>query len=307
MTAPLWISEAEVAELLTLAEAIDVLADAHRRYYAGAASNMVRTHATDGTAILHAVGGILGDVAGTKTWMHTPGGAQPLLVLFSPPTGQTIAVIEAFALGQLRTAATCGLGTRLLADPEASTLAILGTGKQALSQVAAIAAVRPITQVRVFGRDARRRGDFVNTIKTQLRLEAIGHDTPAGALDRADIATVITRAQEPFVTAAMLPEQIHVNAAGAIVLSRRELTADAIEAFELIAVDSLPQARKDSGELLAAEDPWPRTHELGELVVEGTMARNGAKRTLLKALGVGIADVAIGAEIATRAHAMQRA
>lgn len=303
---PLWITEAEVTELLTLREAIDTLAAAHLRYHAGDAANMVRTHATDGTAMLHAVGGILGDVAGTKTWMHTPGGAQPLLVLYAPNDGRVLAVIEAFALGQLRTAGTCGLGTRLLAAPDARTLAILGTGKQALSQVRAIHAVRPIEHVRVFGRAAPRRDAFVSTVQAELGLEATGYDDPAAALQRADVATVITRAAEPFVTATMLPAGIHVNAAGAIVPSRRELAADAVAAFDLIAVDSLPQARKDSGELLAAgagdDDPFTRTRELGALVADPPRSEDHT-RTLLKALGVGIADVAIGAELARRAHA----
>jgi gentisate 1,2-dioxygenase len=74
----------------------------------------------------------------TKTWAHTPGGADPCLLLFDEDTGELRAVIEAFVLGQLRTAGTVALATDLLARPDARRLAVIGPGKQALAQAAAV-------------------------------------------------------------------------------------------------------------------------------------------------------------------------
>src|SRR5207237_8443297 len=94
---------------------------------------------------------------GTKTWAHTPGGATPLLVLLDATTGALKAVIEAFALGQMRTAAASGVATRWLARKDATEFAMIGPGKQALTQVAAVLAVRTLQRVRVVGRDVERR------------------------------------------------------------------------------------------------------------------------------------------------------
>src|SRR5579863_3038317 len=123
---PTWISESDVVELLSLDDAIEVLAASYRLQHAGMAASMRRTHVRHGDSILHAVGGVVAadDVVGTKTWIYTPAGASPLLVMFSLSDGRTLGVIEAFALGQMRTAATSGLGTRVLAQLEAHTLAL---------------------------------------------------------------------------------------------------------------------------------------------------------------------------------------
>src|SRR3989442_45669 len=157
---PLWITEAEVVSLMDMREAIDalekgLLAEAH-----GEARNMVKTHAEFGDgATLHAIGAVFphAGFVGTKTWTHTPGGATPLLILFDAATGALRAVIEAFALGQLRTGGASGVATRWLAAEGAVEFAMIGTGKQAITQVAAVLAVRPGRRERLVRRAHTRR------------------------------------------------------------------------------------------------------------------------------------------------------
>ena len=310
MPEALWLTEADVAGLLDLRDAIDVLADAHRMYGAGRATNMVRTHAKDGPADLHAVGGILGDaaIAGTKTWMHTPGGARPLLVLFSAADGTIRCVIEAFALGQLRTAGTAGLGTRLLARTDADTLALVGTGKQAPAQAMAVHAVRPLRQIRVYGRDPARRTTLCERLSAELPAAVTEHASLEEAMSGADVVTLITRASEPIVGPTLIQPGAHINAVGAIMPARRELDAHAVGRCDVVAVDSLEQARRDSGELRAAvaadQLTWDAVRELGGLLAHGAAPgrRGDGDITLFKALGVGLADVALGAELARRAR-----
>src|SRR5204862_610706 len=122
-------------------------------------NNIYTPHASLDDHTFHASGASFPTsvVVGTKSLSHTGGGATPLLVLFGADDGRVVAIIEAFALGQLRTASVSGLATDLLAPPDASTMAIIGTGKQALPQVAAVAAVRPIAGVRVHSPNAEHR------------------------------------------------------------------------------------------------------------------------------------------------------
>lgn len=310
MSEPLWIAEEEAAALLSLPEAIEALARAHRLYAGGEARNMVKTQAQAGTSNLHAVGAVMPgeDVAGTKTWMHTPGGAQPLLILFSPGDGRVMAVIEAFALGQRRTGATSALATRLLARPESATLALVGTGKQAAAQAEAVAAVRPIAAISVFGRDAERRAACAERVRGRVEAHVREEPSLESALATADVVTVVTRAAEPFLSGSMLPRGVHVNGVGAILPDRRELDVSAVAACDLIAVDSLDQAKSASGELREAVAEgaiaWEDVHELGAVLAGAAPGRADASQiTFFKAMGVGIADVALGAEVLRRASA----
>jgi alanine dehydrogenase len=304
--APVWLGEEEVAELLTLDEAIDVLAGAYRSMASGQATSMPRAHLRDGESILHAVGGSIGGVAGTKTWLYTPRGAAPLLVLFSTEDGRTLGVVEAFGLGQLRTAGTSGLATRLLARDDATVLALVGTGRQAFAQARAVAAVRPVEVVRVVGRDPSRRAALAERIRAELGVAVEEHADAAAALAGADVITTVTRSPEPVVTGAQIPSGAHVNAVGAIVPSRRELDEEAVARAGLVVADSVAQARDDAGELRAAAEAgvldWADVRGLDEVVVDPA-PREPADITLFKAVGVGLSDVALGAELLERAHA----
>ena len=154
---PRWLTERDVVELLDLPSAIDAVSAYLALEAAGEAITMEKTHvAWDGGHTLHALGGVApGALAGAKTWAHTGGGATPLLLLWDAGDGRLRAVIEAFALGQLRTASMSGVATRWSARPDATTMAIIGTGKQALAQVAAVAAVRPIRDLARLQPDGR--------------------------------------------------------------------------------------------------------------------------------------------------------
>src|SRR3954469_538839 len=163
MADPKWLVEKEVSELIDLPAAIDAVEAGLRLEAAGEGATMEKTHvAWGGGDTLHAIGAALPgrDVVGTKTWAHTAGGATPLLVLWDAATGKLRAIVEAFVLGQLRTAAVSAVATRWMADSAAAELAIIGTGKQALPQVAAVAAVRPLSRVRVYSPSPEHRREF---------------------------------------------------------------------------------------------------------------------------------------------------
>lgn len=288
MTAP-WISEDEVAERLDLPGAINAIEGALERESAGAAQTMTKAHLAWGDGhTLHAVGGVDGDLVGTKTWAHTGGGANPLLILWDSETGERRAVIEAFALGQLRTAAMSGLATRMLADPTTTVGAVIGTGKQALPQVSALVSVLPIVAMRVHGRDPQRRKALAAHVEGELLVEAVVTGSVAEAVDGAGVITTATRATEPFLAASMVASGAHVNAIGAITPERAELHADLVDR-SFVVTDSVDQARA-----LAREVDGRELRALSSLVGS---PRPAADLTLFKAMGIGLADVALGRAI----------
>ncbi len=309
---PIWVTEAEVVGLLDLPGAIDVLREGLPSEARGTAVSSSKAHASwgegAGHAALHAVGGALFDeqLVGMKTWTHTPGGACPLLILFDAASGQLVGVIEAFALGQMRTAAMSGLATDLLARDDAQVLAIAGSGKQSLAQVAAVTAVRPIRQVVVWSRNADNATRFAESVTEELHVTA--HTAPsAGALvEDADVITLATRATSPFLEASMPTAGCHINAIGAITPERAEFEPALLERADVVAVDSVGQARELASELQAAygrsDERWGELRTLSDLLLRGARRPPTADITVFKALGLGLADVVLGGHVLQRAH-----
>src|SRR5438309_11315162 len=139
----IWTTEAEVVQLMDLKDAIVALEAALREEASGEAQNMTKTLLQYGKNNLHAIGGKLGNLVGTKTWTHTQGGTCPLLLLWSAEDGSLVAVVEAFALGNLRTRGSSGVAADWMARQDAKVMAIAGTGKQAVAQVGTMLAVPP--------------------------------------------------------------------------------------------------------------------------------------------------------------------
>jgi len=307
---PIWITEQEVVSLLSLPQAIDALREGLREEAAGRASNMVKTHAAyDGHSTLHAIGAVFAGkrIVGTKTWTHTGGGACPLLLLFSADNGQLIAVIEAFALGQMRTGGISGLGADVMAKPDARRMAMVGAGKQSLAQIAAVAAVRPLERITVWSPTPANREQLAQRAEAALGIESIAASTLEEAIDGAEIVTLATRATSPFLSADMLPKGVHVNAVGAITPERAEFEFALLARANVIAADSVPQVRKLSREFMDAfgsdEEKWSQLKPLCDLVAANAVRPADADLTVFKAMGMGISDLSLGIAILERAQA----
>lgn len=295
----LWISEAEAASLFDMNGAIAALDETLRLEASGDAANMTKTHAAWPGGTLHAIGATSrrDGIAVTKTWVNTPRGSTPLLLLFDASAGRLLAVLEAFALGQLRTSAISGIATRTLARENARIFAIIGAGEQALPQVAAVAAVRPITSVRVFSRDAARREAFARRVEDTLGIETVAAPTVADAATGADVVTLVTRATAPFLSSAMAGRGAHVNAVGAITPERAEFEPDLLERCSVIAVDSVAQVQGLSAEFrtyFEGRRDWSGVTPLSALIARGQTRPKDADLTLFKAMGMGISDLAVG-------------
>jgi ornithine cyclodeaminase len=309
MAQPLWITEADVAALMPLRDAVDALERTLRLEAKGAAANMPKAHLMVGANdAMHAIGGAVAGagICGTKTWVNIAGKSQTVLVLFSLEDGALRAVIEATALGQTRTAAMTGVGTRVLAPEGADELAVIGSGKQALPQTAAVAAVRTLRRVRVFSRRIEAREAFAADVRRTLGLECVASGSLEDAVRDAPIVTLITNAQAPFFTSAMAARGSHVNAMGAIVPARAEFAQDIFPRCAVVAVDTLAGVKELSAEFRQHYGPdparWQEVEPVSALLAAGTGRPKGADLTLFKAMGMGLSDLALGIEVLARAE-----
>jgi len=296
-----YLTERDVVSVLDIPKAIEAL---HAMLVAQGreqARNLPKALATwgDGSS-MHALGSVqtgAGGYAGFKTWVHTKSGGGSLFSLFDAESGFLRAVIEARALGMLRTAAISGVATRALAPADATCAALIGTGPQAVTQLAALAAVRDLRRVRVYSPTPEKRRAFVASVQGKYRFEVEEAASLEQALAGAEIVTLITRAVEPFVDAAMLADCRHLNAVGAILPAKAEFTQDVFERADRVVVDDLENARRGSRELRerfgADGAPWQGVAVLSDLLAAGEGRPQGARLTIFKGMGMGLSDLAM--------------
>jgi alanine dehydrogenase len=304
----LYLTEDDVRELLPVARAIELMRIAFARLAAGEAINQPRHRLILPTgSVLHYMAASDGRYYGAKIYATNPRrGAHFTFLLYRAEDAQPLALIEANYLGQIRTGAASGLATQLMARPDAATLAIIGSGFQAHTQLEAMLDVRPITEVRVWSRNPVRRGAFAEA--TIARFGKLVHavETAREAVAGADIVVTATFAKDPVLEAEWVAPGAHINAMGSNQAGRREIPADLVRRADRIAVDSLEQARIESGDLLLAfqDEDWnsPKLVELKDIVAGKAAARaHPVDITLFKSNGLALEDVIAAGDIYERA------
>ena len=270
----------------------------------GRAANRPRSRAAVAGAMLHvlpAASEPLGRMA-AKVYATTKGGARFVVLLFDARSAELLAILEADRLGHMRTGAASGVATRLLARRDARVLCVLGTGWQARSQVEAICAVRPIKTAVAFSRNPERRAAFCSEMSEKLSLGVYPAAAPEEAIRDSDIIVTATTAKEPVLRGEWLAAGTHVNAVGSNFLVRQEIDVETVRRSACVVVDSVEQARLESGDLVRAAEAdafyWEDAHELGEVVTGEFPGReDDSEITLFESHGIALEDVALAARV----------
>ena len=283
---PLYVTEAEVGELLSPADARAAVEDSLERIARGAVDNPTRVRAPlpGGVfAVMPCVDRELG-YAGLKTYAWLPGGTPFLVVLFSIERAELEAVIEADLLGQRRTAAASAVAAQRLARPDAKTLGVFGCGRQAASHVAALREALPaLERVLVHCRNAERLAAFCSTHGCEP-----GEPAEVGA---CDVVVTATTSTEPVLHGAWLQPGATVLAIGANDLGARELDDEVLERAAFVCTDSVEQAREEAGDLVEVDE----LHELHD--VHGRPG--GDEIVVFKSNGLAAWDLAAAAAVVT--------
>jgi len=307
---PLFLREDDVERLLRMDDVIDAVEDAFREHGAGRAVNRPRQRTiTDHAALQVMSGGVpTSGVMGLKAYSSARAGTRFLAMLYSTETGELLAIMEADRLGQMRTGAASAAATRALAQPNAGTVGLIGTGRQARTQLLAVSRVRPVALVKCYSRTPSRREAFAGEMVQELGMEVAPVESARDAVEDVDIIITITNARDPVLLGEWLRPGVHINAAGGNAVRRRELDDDAIRRSTVIAVDDLEQARIECGDLIgaaAADIPvWDRAVDLGAILTGRAPGRTTAGDvTLFESQGIAIEDVVTMKLVYERARA----
>jgi alanine dehydrogenase len=311
------LSGADVRAAVAMPAAIDAVAQAFARLSTGQADVPLRAHIAtpeqQGISFFMPAR-IAGEALGLKVVSVFPqniGRGEPtiyaLVTLLDPATGRPLAVLDGTYLTALRTGAASGAATRYMARPDARTLAIFGVGAQAMPQIQAVCAVRPIDNIWI----VNRTRDRAALLAARLRGEGFTGDiriaaTPAQALAEADVVCTATAAPTPLFADADIRPGTHINGVGSYKPTMAEVPAATVARARLI-VDQREAAWAEAGDLVQARDAGliDVSHvagELGEVVAGRVPGRvDEHEVTFFKSVGNAVQDLAVAGLVLARA------
>jgi ornithine cyclodeaminase len=289
----LYLTDSDVAQLLTPELAADAIEKAFRSLANGSAAVQERVRTITSAGKLSTLGGVIpeDDRAGAKVYPTTKDGRFGFLVLlFELSSSEPLAIIRGDALTEIRTAATSVVAARYLAPPNPKVLVLFGAGRQAFSHAQAFARQFDLAEIRVINR--RPADQVVGRIEQTTGVSTVQVD--GEAFDDAQLIVTATRSTEALFDGKRLPRSCHITAVGATTPQSRELDNETINRAETIAVESIKQARIEAGDLLLADEGrvWERVVELADVISDPPQVRSEGV-TLFKSLGLGLEDVAV--------------
>jgi ornithine cyclodeaminase/alanine dehydrogenase-like protein (mu-crystallin family) len=304
----LYLTEENVRQLLSMEMALQAVEAGLKKISLDEATNIPRTRCQTDHATLHVLSAAAKSLnaLGFKAYTTTKKGDSFHVTLFDSRTGRMTCLMQADFLGQMRTGAASGVATRKLARPEASTVGLFGTGKQARTQIIAVCAVRTIKSIHVYSRSEENRKTFAAEMAEICKTEVIPTSNPEQAARNRDIVITATSSREPVLKGEWLTEGTHLNIIGSNLRGKAEVDKETIRRSNLVTIDSKDQGELEAGDFVAAlEDKlldWVDVIELGHILAGRFPGRENPQQiTLFKSLGVGIEDVAVGQQVYTKA------
>ena len=305
----LFLTENDVKQVLTATMALEAVESAHRDLALGQAQDTPRARTRLPQTVLHILQGALPaqGVLGYKAYTSNRSGNRFLVHLFDAATGSLLAVIEADYMGMIRTGAASGVAARWLARPDAKVAGIFGAGWQAEGHVRAICAALPLERVKVFSRKADKLAVFCRRMSEVTGALVVPAASAEDAVRGSDLLGTVTTTAQPLFDADWLEPGTHINAAGSNALIRQELSEATLKRAALIAVDAVPTALAEAGDLLPLLEKG-RLHsrqlvELGDIIIGQRAGRTSTEQiTVFESQGMAIQDLAVGIRVLAAAR-----
>jgi ornithine cyclodeaminase/alanine dehydrogenase-like protein (mu-crystallin family) len=220
-----------------------------------------------------------------------------LIILFDPETGDPLCGVHAGEVTAIRTAAASAVATDALARKDARRLAILGSGEQALTHGRAIAKVRKLDSIVIWGRSPEHAHALAEKLQAELGISCSAAATVEAAVAQADIICTVSSASDPILKGAWVRPGAHVNVVGSSYAGPAEIDNDLVARSHFIA-DSREGVLQQGAEFLRAKAAGlvGDEHIVGEIgeVLAGTVPgrRSNDEITVYKSLGHIVQDLA---------------
>ncbi len=301
----------DIMETVSMADAIEAVKKAFAESTQGSAQIPLRTQidveATQGVLLYMpgflAESGALG-IKVVSVYPNNPTKGkdtiQSMILLQNRETGETEALMEGGYLTALRTGAASGAATAVLANKNASCVAVFGAGKQARTQLEGVAAVRRITDVKVYDPNPAAVMTFIDFMSRKFdSIRFYAGRTPTDILDGADVIITATVSKTPVFCGNDLKPGVHINGVGSYKPSMRELDEVTISRADKVVVDNRLGSLEEAGDLIEAIrlgcfTPQQIHAEMGEIILGSKPGReNENEITIFKTVGFAALDMAV--------------
>ena len=293
-----YITEQDVEKNLGIKETVDILEEAFESFSSGTSFYRPRERIIFEGSVFNTMPGVFQhrNLAGLKTYFANKNGARFVVIIFDTNKSELLAVIEADRLGQIRTGALPAMVTRRMLRKKNQGFCVIGSGYQAETQLEAMASVFDLDSISVYSRTFSNARKFAERMQQKTGLEIKAYENVSQALKDATIVNTITDSNNSIFGRKDLGDEYHVNLCGGNIPSRREADEDIFLDSDLIVIEDMEQAMKESGEIISLmkNHPEKKTVELGDFMKLERNSLNEKKRTVFKTMGIGLEDVAAG-------------
>jgi ornithine cyclodeaminase/alanine dehydrogenase-like protein (mu-crystallin family) len=315
------LSRSDLRAAVPMTDAVELMKVAFRELSAGRATSPVRAvvQIGDPNSMLLSMPGYVpsegaagikivsffGENAGTDVPV-----IHALVYMIDAKTGEPLGIMEGGYVTALRTGAVSGAATDLLAKADASTLTVIGTGVQGVTQAAAVCAVRRIS--RIIGVDPRSeaRDRFIESLRKdwpEIDAALETTDNADAAVAAADVVCCATTSRTPVFSPGAVRKGTHINAVGAFTPEMQEVPPATIARARVV-VDNVVACEEEAGDLIKAmaegaitADHW--STELGHVVAGSAAGRTSDEDiTFFKSVGNSVQDVVVGVQALVRAR-----
>ncbi len=223
------------------------------------------------------------------------------VILYSVESGEPLIFFQDCSINENRTGAAGAIGAKYLARRDANRVAVLGSALHAETQLKAVAAVRNLTQARVFSPTQSHREAFAKKMSRELGISVYAVASAEEALVDADILITATNSRLPVFDGTCLKDGIHITsiANGDKTRTRQEIDGTTIRRADAIFITSKETVCANESDIFRAVRDrlisWDRVHEIAGVLLGKVAGRTDDRQiTLFKLQGTGIMDVAIG-------------
>lgn len=254
----------------------------------------------DKGSLVFTIGGQLSEpsIAGFRVYDTFRGeysNRDQLVTVYDSTTGALKGVCIGNRLGAIRTGAIGGLAIRLLSRESSTSLGVVGSGLQAMTQIHAAMSVRKITQISIYNRTEQTRNSFAKEMSEQLGVEVVPVESAKKAVHEKDIVIAATTSSVPVFDSAWISPGTHINTVGPKFKDAHELDPKCADLCETIATDSMAQVEGYSKPFfLAGSKELERMVELSDLLAAPQRFRRSENGiTLFCSVGLSGTEVAV--------------
>jgi ornithine cyclodeaminase/alanine dehydrogenase-like protein (mu-crystallin family) len=299
----LFLKDTPVNQILSITEMIEVIEDSLKEVAQGRGFELPRRRIHHPNRMIFgllpgSVHGVMGAYLQTDLDRRIH---HESVVLYSAESGEPLIFFQDCRINEYRTGAAGGIGAKYLARADASRVAVIGSAVHAETQLTAVAAVRKLTQVKVYSPTAAHRESFAEKMSGELEISVEPAASAQDVLADADIIITATSARTPVFAGDWLKAGAHITsiANGDKTRPRQELDETTLRRADPIFVTSKETVCVNESDVFRAVRDrvitWERVHEISAVLLGRTPGRTDDRQiTLFKLQGTGIMDVAIG-------------